>query len=448
VNHISEEDLALHSYDRDAFSATRSAEIEHHLASCSECQVTHDYFVLTEEELREGSTWEPIVGSPTYLSLMSYGARVAEEDQEAEVILRPYIDHPATAAWNALTAKRRFLTGGVVRTLCKAAHHTCENFPLAALTLADAAIGIAEAIPKSTYPAHAVDQLRATAWKERANAQMLLGSFPQAHISLDNAERFYRKLRNSGLGLSIVALVRAGLLYEQGRSDEAIAKAEHAERGFMHAGDEKRRMDALFLRGGLLYENGNAAEAALLFRQIVDYGENIADAHLMARGSYAIGDCEVARGNLSEASVHYHRALMVFREAGPDRDRISTQWGIARVVLRSGRLGDAISRLREVEAEYESRGMVTDAALVGLDIAEGLLALDRAPEIVVLAQHLFGIFTQAGMLTGALSALAYLKEAAAARRLTTDDVSAIRTFIRRAERQPSLRFVPPPARPR
>jgi hypothetical protein len=66
------------------------------------------------------------------------------------------------------------------------------------------------------------------------------------------------------------------------------------------------------------------------------------------------------------------------------------------------------------------------------------------PQIVELAKHLFDVFTNAGMLTGALSALAYIKEAAAAGTLTTDHLHAVRTFLRRAQRQPDLLFLPPP----
>lgn len=121
--------------------------------------------------------------------------------------------------------------------------------------------------------------------------------------------------------------------------------------------------------------------------------------------------------------------------------------GIARVMFHGGKLDEAIRRFRGIAREFEHRGMVSYAAYVGLDISEGLLALDRPAEIVDLAQHMFSVFTNAGMLTGALAALAYLKEAAAARRLTRRDVAAIRAFMRRAEREPSLQFVPPPATP-
>jgi tetratricopeptide (TPR) repeat protein len=448
MSHISEGELALDAFHAEALPPARRDEIERHLAACEECRATHDFFAITDEEvtleLADQATWEPIIGSATHASLMEYGARVAAEDRDAEILLAPLLANPMTAAWMTLVTKRRFRTGGVVRKLNAAAHSICENDPLAALTFADNSIAVAEALPDDLYPAHAVDRLRATAWKERANAQMLLGQFPEAHRSLDRAERCYGRVANSGPGLSMVTLVRAGVLYEQQRLPEAMATALRAEQGFAHAGDDQRRMDALFLRAGITYEAGDPDAAIALFRQIIEHGENISSRRWVARGAYAIGNCEVDRANLGDASMHFHTALVIFREIGPEPDRVATEWGIARVVLHSGQLREAIRRLRDVQAAFERRSMVTNAALVGLDVAEALLALDRPKEIVALAKHLFSVFTEAGMLTGALSAIAYLKQAAAANQLTPRIVQEIRAFMRRAARQPARKFVPPP----
>jgi tetratricopeptide (TPR) repeat protein len=445
VSHIPEGDLALYAFSPEAVPADRLPQVRRHIALCSECQATVDFFATAEEDLGDLDVWEPIVGSATYTSLMEYGARVAAEDQEAALLLEKFLESPANAAWTALATRRRFRTGGVVRKLCGHAHSLCESDPLAALTFADAAIGVSEVLPDDLYPARAVDQLRATSWKERANALMRLGQFPAALDSLDRAERLYRRLPGPALGLAIVALVRAGVLYEQQRLEEAAALAEQAERSFDHLGDAKRRADALFLRAGIRYEARDLDTAVSLFRQIVDSGEENNEIRRVAHGSHGAGVCEVERGNLGEASLHFHKALVIFREIGPERFRIATEWGLARVVLRGGKLDEAIRRLRAVAADFERIGMLTDVALVGLETAEAWLAIGRPKEIVELGRHLFTVFTKAGMLTGALTAIAYMKEAAAERRLTGHDIDAIRAFLRRAERQPTLQFIPPPS---
>src|SRR5439155_652571 len=119
------------------------------------------------------------------------------------------------------------------------------------------------------------------------------------------------------------------------------------------------------------------------------------------------------RANAGEASIHLHKALALFREIGPASERVSAEWGIAETLLLAGKASEAIRRLRDVAAEFEARGMVTDAALVGLDIVDALLTLRQEGQIANLAARLFRVFTDAGMLTGALTAIAYIKEAAA-----------------------------------
>jgi tetratricopeptide (TPR) repeat protein len=447
TSHISEEELALHASYPDAIEMTRRVEIERHVQSCAECQEHHDFFAIREGELlsdlREPDSWEPTVPTPTYVALMELGARIAEEDRDAARLLKPFLDNPIATAWATLASKRQMRTGGVVRTLCMAAHAACKSKPLVALTFADAAISVAETLPDDTYPARAVYRLRGTAWKERANALMLLGELPQAHHALDGAERAYAATPHNGLGLAIVALVRAGVFYEQGMLGEASIAAARAEDGFTHAGDDIRRTDAAFLRASILFESGSSKLAARVFRQIVERGENTQNTDLVARGRYALGNCELESGNLAEAALQFNRAYAVFRARGAERERLHVEWGLARVVLLSGKPAEAVSRLRVVAAKFESNQMVTNAALVGVDMADALLVLDRPQEIVEIATHLFEVFRTAGMLTGALSALAYLKEAAASRRLSAPDLDALRTFLRRAEHQPTLLFARP-----
>jgi len=444
MDHIPESELAIFAFDPDAMPEPRRSMITRHTAECATCRTTLDFFAVAEDDLSDVDVWEPVIGSATREALMSYAARIADEDSEAEELLKPLFDAPAKAAWTNLHTQKRFLSGGVARRLTAHAHSVSNNEPLDALTFADAAISVAERLPDDTYPANAIYELRGTAWKERANAQRFLGQYPEALESLLRAERAYKHLASPSLGLSSVALVRGSVLFEQQRLDEAAAMAERAEHGFAHLGDDDRRMIALFLRASIKFEARNLSEAAALFRQVIEYGESMNSSLWIARGSTALGKCEVDRGHLSEATMHFHKALGLFRDVGSAMERLTTEWGIAKVLLRSGKQSEAIRRLRDVAAEYETRGIVTDAALVGLDIADALLALGHGRQIVELTTHLFRAFTNAGMLTGALTAIAYLKEAAAAGTLTKDDVEIVRKFMRRAERQPALLFVPPP----
>jgi len=443
-DHIPKGELALYAFNPAAVSPERGAAIRNHTAVCFECQADLDFVSVREADLGDSDVWEPVVGSATYDSLMALGARITEEDRAAEQVLAPLLANPATIAWTNFATQKRFLTGGVARKLTDAAHGVCENEPIVALTYADAAIAVAEALPKETYPSRAIYEVIGSAWKERANALRLLGEFREALESLKRAERAYRELTDAGVPLATVAFVRAAVFYEQQRLDEAADMAEIAERGFAHGGEDDRRMKALYLRANVHYESRNIAAAMPLYRRVLEYGENRTDAEWIARASYALGNCFIEERDLGEASMYFHKALVLFREVGPSTERVRTEWGIARVLLHGGKPAEAIRRLRDVTAEFEQRQMVTDAALAGLDTAEGLLVSGQMRQIVPLARHLFTIFHKAAMLTGALTAISYIKEAAAAGTLTKEDLHVVRAFLRRAERHPDLVFAPPP----
>jgi len=448
MEHIPESELAVYAFDPAAVPEERRNAVIKHLAACAACRATHDFFAVAEDDLGDADVWERTMGSATYESLMAYAARIAAEDEEAEELLKPLFDAPARVAWSNLHRQKRFLRGGVVRRLNAQALKTRESEPLDALTFAEEAIAIAEALPDDTYPAKAIYELRGKAWEHRASAQMFLGDFAAALDSLARAERAHKRLASPAFGLAAVALIRASVYYCQERFDEAEAMAEHAEQAYAHLGDDERRMSALFLRGGIKHRVLDLVGAIDLFHLVADFGESTNSAHWTARAASALGWCESDRGNLGDASMHFQKALPLVREIGPANERISTEWGVATVLLRAGKLSEAIRRLRDAAAEFEARGMVTDAALVTLDIADGLLALGQIHQIVGLAGRMFRVFTDAGMLTGALTALAYVKEAAAAGTLTPEDLEAVRVFLRKAERQRALLFVPPPFRNR
>lgn len=443
ARHLSDAELAQYAIDPDSLPAERRQYVERELLACAECRTSVDFFsAIRAEDLLELEPIPPSADDP----MLAYLRRISEEDEEADEVIAQegLFASPMKTAWMNLERNKRLLNGGVVRRLTAHANSIYEHEPLDALTFADAAILIAETLPDHIYPWNAVFELRASAWKERANALLMLGKYPPALEALHHAERAYRRLRSPGFGLATVALVHASVLYGQGVLDEAILSAEKAERAFAHLGMDERRMRALFLRASIKYELREISAAIQLFEQVLDYGESFSDARWIARASYAIGNCQVECRDLANAAMYFHRALVIFREIGPEADRIATEWGLARIVLHGGDTSEAIRRLRLVAAEYESRSMTSDAALVRLDIIEALLALGNSKEIVQIAARLFAIFKNAGMITGALSAMAYMKEAAASGKLTPARLNDIRTYLRRADRQPGLLFVPPP----
>jgi tetratricopeptide (TPR) repeat protein len=442
--HVPEDELALYAHDPASLPGDRRIEVERAIGACADCRTTFDFMTVSEGDLADPEVWEPLRGSETLDSLRAHAARIAAEDKAADALLDRLLTAPARTAWKTLPANRKFRTGGVARKLTAHAQRLCRSEPLDALTFAEAAVSVAEALPKDTYAARAVYEIRGSAWRAQANALNFLGRFPEALEACRRAERAYGQLRSPGLGLASVSYVRGCILFEQQQYDAAATAAEIAERGFSHLGQDERQMWAVHLRANIAFEQKQIDAAMSLFQRIADHGDALGDTAWIARGAHALGSCALETGDVATASRHFQVAVKRFRELGEHTEVIRAEWGIARVFLATGKTADGIARLRAVLVAFARAGLVTDAALAGLDLAEALVTAGKYPEIVALALHIYEVFTGAGMLTGALAAMMFLRDAANTRTLSNRDINVIRAFLRRAERHPALVFVDPP----
>jgi hypothetical protein len=161
----------------------------------------------------------------------------------------------------------------------------------------------------------------------------------------------------------------------------------------------------------------------------------------------ALGICHIELMNTEEASRHLQASLRLSVEMHSPVEVTRTQWAIARLIFLEGNPREAVQRLSGVVRELTSEGMLTDSAVAAVHLAEMLHATDRTRQIPKLLAGVVQTFIAAGKLSGALAALAYLKEAAIAGTVMPDTFSYVRLFIARAERQPALLFAPPPKSP-
>jgi tetratricopeptide (TPR) repeat protein len=442
-SHVPEQELAVLASDPDAIPASRSREIHAHLATCADCTDTYDGFVAAFAGEEDG----PFLASDTARASMDYGERVARENADADVLLQDYFAEPEKAAFRNLASQRKFLHGGVVRRLSKRAFEVCAKDALHALVFADTAIAIAEALPKDAYPANALHDMRGRAWKERANALNQLGEPNAALDALDHARREYEQAGSNPLGLANVALVRAAVYFYMERLPDADREVQVAEALYERLGDAERRTKALFLRGNINYESRQVDHAATLFRRVITYGETEQDEQWIGSGSYALGNCVLDAGDIESAAVLFSTAIRIYRHTA-QQYLVNAEWGMGRVFLARGLFTESLRRLNAVHAEFAKRGMVIDAAVAALDAMDAMVALRMFKQVGELARSVFATFTDAGMLTSALTALAFIQTAAAEQRLTREHVRAVRSFVKRLEREPNLLFVPPPDPPR
>lgn len=430
--------------------------VEAHLAACVACRNQLAEIQSFDALLRDPDVWLSSEQGPAAASadeLRTLAVTVAEEDSAATQLLAEFMGpdarefdpkHAGRFAWVNVAAKPSFQTAGVARLLCRQAHAMLARKPLYALAIAEAAVAISKRLPDDRYPRRTVHELRGEALKENANALHQLGRLSEALAVLDEAQAEYEKASHPGLGLVAVTYIRAAILYEQDQYLLAETLANEAAAGAIHLGAIDRYLSAQFLRAEIKYERGEIGDAARLFALVRGYGEKMADDLWTARGSLAVGICYLQLGCAREASDYLHAALRVFTKLGAETYLIRTKWAIAQLLFHQGKVGEGIHRVRLAVEDLSKLGMLTDAALAAIDVAEMLNASGRKSEIPKVLSGVVQTFARAGKVTSALAALAYLKDAAAGGTMTYSLTAYVRRFVSRADRQPELLFAPPP----
>jgi tetratricopeptide (TPR) repeat protein len=446
-------DAVLGMYALEPSVTPNRAAVEAHLAACDDCRTALAEIKPIDAALAEPGAWPERSADPrdsaALAELRAFASRSEEEDRDALRLLAEYEDLNAAPrfAWADIPSKPKYRTGGVARLLCKRANAMCTRKPLYALALAEAAVRISAHLPDATYPRTTIHELRGEAWKEQANALYYLGRFDDALAAIAYAEAEYRQLPHEGLGLVAGMYVRAVILSEREQLDAADQLARESAEAALHLGSVDRCMRALHLQGEICRRRGDLPGAIELFRKVLRYGEDTSDQQWIAQERRALGICYIELMNPADASHHLYASLRLCTEMNSTVEVTRTRWAIARLTFLQGDSNEGIQQLRGIVKELAGEGMLTDAAIAAVHLAEMLHATERTREIPRLLAGVVQTFVAAGMLSGALSALAYLKEASTSGTMTPSMCSYVRQFIARAERQPALPFAPPPKSP-
>jgi hypothetical protein len=125
---------------------------------------------------------------------------------------------------------------------------------------------------------------------------------------------------------------------------------------------------------------------------------------------------------------------------GKELDRIRLRWAEGRIALGLGRTQQGIDLLTQVRAEFVSRTIWFDAALVTMELAVVFLKQGRTDMVKTLAVHMAPIFKSNGVHREALAALTLFRKAADQEKVTLDLALNLVAFLRRAQHDPNLKF--------
>lgn len=419
-----------------------------HVPACDTCAGTLASYRDLTAALQDGTVWEArelseVPAPQTANMLRSFAATTATEDAAAGAIVDKLIAATSEQRTALLERNPQWRTAGVVRRVLKAVDKTNFTDPKVAAELAGLGVEIAESIDPAPYPLDTVVKLRATAWRELAYALHYIGSFPEAISALDRADESLRDCVVSDYDAARLKVLRAQVYGETEQLEEAIVLADSAGDVFHRFGDVPREAAAQTTKAGLLMHARRFTEALTMHRQIAADARGSASSRAFALHNMAI--CHRELSQFKQAEDLFAQTVDEFRRLGLVSERAKARWSLSKVLMAEQRYEQAWPLVLEVRQEFEELGMAQDVALVSLDMAEALLMTDRPAEVVDLCQVAMDYFSKAGLAytQGALTALAYVKEAAKSRTLTPGSLQGVRTFFELLPKQPNLLFAYP-----
>jgi tetratricopeptide (TPR) repeat protein len=406
-----------------------AARRDPHLISCHPCAETLSALRTMAEALEDETVWElrELDDTPRQSTIDTLRAKqreLAGEDAAAAPRLKQLLAQPREMWAGMVEAHPEWRTAGMVRAMVGEAERIVTSVPPIAADLAQLAVGVSNYLKD---PGSAIAALRTQAY-----VLYFTGQYPIALRATDTAEGIISQACTAEVEVARLRYVRALILADIGRDEEAFTLAAEAAGVFSKAGDQRRYISAIRTQGIALYHLRRHPEALALYGSVLHLCEAI-DRASFAGLTQNMALCYREMGDFEKAIRFFLVALDTFQRLGITVGIAKTRWHLGRTFLAQGKISEALSLLTEVRNEFEELTMGQDVALVTIDIAQALVVSGRNQEVMSLCHTATEYFRTAELLNteGALTAMALLREAAAGGRLSDRVIVDARARVER-----------------
>lgn len=398
-----------------------------------------------EDALRTREPWDMAdelrLPPPDSSRLRALASKLDADRTAAKALLEPVLTSLSAFTAADVAAAPAFRTPPMVSLLTAAAVELYEREPPFALATATAAVTIAESLAAvNELPTMS---LLGLARIERGKVLFLIGRYREAEEDLRRAdEAFDVDPHATEWEHARASLVRANVLAETHRFEEAVAEAKGAARAFEAFGDTTRFLAARLLVASVLYMQRDFRAAASVFDDLAEEARQAGDRLHRARALQGAGNCAIELGEHQKAGECFFVALTLWNELGAEVERVRTRWSIGALLRAKGDLDGAIEHIDSARRAFEALGVVNDAALSRLELAEVLLLAEKPEQVPDLLQNVVVRFTSEGIMQNAKIALAYLREAVEAGAIEPHIIRHVRDYLEDLPTNPASVFLP------
>lgn len=444
-------------YDDEALIAILEADrasADTHLPACTVCNEKLESFRAVSGALTDSDVWDtrelrldPVPS--TIANLRAFADRMSAEDGEAARILPELLAGSREEWMPRLRAHPEWRTAGVVRALVAATTNVLMTMPPDALEMTALSTEIADHLDPAKCGAATLARVRGAAWRDRGYALYYVGRFAESLAACDTAARQLDLCVVDEYDRARVGVVRALSLRAMETFTAALEETRASSATFERFDDATRLAAARMAETHLLFSLGEFENARCILEDLESSVRTSADANTHARVLANLGYCLWRMGRVEAAMGRYEAAAAILEDLGIRTESARVRWNVAAVLASAGRTNEAMARFQTLQRTFEELGMSSEAAVNGLEMAELLLARGEYAAVATLCRTAMDSFRRAGIpySTRALTALAYIQEAAQHRTATPALAKHVREYIRRLPHDGALLFAPPPPEP-
>lgn len=362
------------------------------------------------------------------------------ERAAAPMVLAELLRQPPERREMLLRNGRRFRTWGVLELLIERSREKGIEDPAQGESLARLALTLTERLDAEHYGAERIQDLRARVWGQIGNLRRIASDFPGAETAFQTAFALLRQGTADLMEKAILLDVRASLLREQRRFDEAARLLRRAQRIFLQYG-EKHRAGKVLVKMSTVHEHAARSDEAIrVLYEALKLIEPKRDPRLLLAAQHNLITNLAETGRFMEAQGLFIQARPLYARFPDGWTQNRRRWVEGRIARGLGQLPEAEALLRAARDGFVGEGVAYDVALVSLDLALVHAEQGRTAEVQRIAEETIPLFSSRPIHREALAALVLWARAVREDMASRELILEVASFLRRARHDPDLRF--------
>lgn len=350
---------------------------------------------------------------PARVAEFSAAARkLLRERSSGDVVARLLRETPCDE-WPRLAENEELRNSGALDRLSRDVSAALEKDPTDALAMSSLATSIAETLPANGYPPIVNAQLRAHAWKDRAQALSYVGRDAEALEAIERAESLLEPFAAVAHDRAIVRLVKAIVLQHLKEWDASLALLVECRRVFKDHKDAKRLLHCGMAEGGLHYRSGEYQRAYDSYAPLVEIARNANELRALASIHNNVGLSLVELGDLVAANIHFSEAVRHFNDSGRGAEGARTEMNVGKLFVRRNAPDHAIAHLTTAREVFLANGMLEEVGMCGALLMEAMILRGYVRDARSIAQELGRQLDSTRVSRQARNAIAYAESAMA-----------------------------------